>query len=146
MAVLQVQYFLDRARDFLKGRVLLRDETLLGDDLHSYRLSSALLGIHCAISYSDALRTGMGCVDVSSDDHRNAAGDLEKRLEQKSENRAGIRHLKNLLDMKPKIEYEPITIKEKQIEEIMKHAERFAEWAETTGKKQRIKGWKDDFD
>ena len=141
MAIVQVQHFLDRARDFLKGKVLLRDEKLLGDDLSAYRLSSALLGIHCAISYSDALRIGMGCVDVSSDNHRNAAGDLEKRLDEKSENRRAILHLKNLLDIKSKIEYEPKTVREKEVEEIAKHAERFAEWAETTGRKQRIEGW-----
>jgi len=142
MATVEVQHFLDRARDFLKGKDLLRDKKLLGDDLDLYRLSFALLGIHCAISYSDALRTGMGCEKVSLEDHSQAANDLRKRLKSRSfENLKGISHLESLIKMKNKIEYEPITIKENQIEEIMKHAKRFAEWADTTGRNQQIEGW-----
>jgi len=41
-----------RARDFLKGMDLLKD------DLVEFRFSPALLGIHGAISYCDALRIG----------------------------------------------------------------------------------------
>jgi hypothetical protein len=60
MAAMQVQHFLGRARDFLKGMDLLQD------DLAEFRFSPALLGIHGAISYCDALRIGLGSVRVSS--------------------------------------------------------------------------------
>jgi hypothetical protein len=136
MAVVQVQTYLGRARDFLEGFNLLRD------DLDEFRFSSALLGIHCAISYSDALRTGMGCENVSSDDHRNAADDLKKRLneDQRLENLRGVEHLKSLLSKKSRIEYASETARRDEVEDIVKHARRFADWAEKTGRALKIWG------
>ncbi|MGA3370650.1 MAG: hypothetical protein ABSC48_02695 [Terracidiphilus sp.] len=136
MAALQVQTYLGRARDFLEGFNLLRD------DLDEFRFSSALLGIHCAISYSDALRTGMGCSDVSSEDHRSAADDLKKRL---SEDRGvgslrGVEHLKTLLSKKGRVAYATETVRRDEVEDIVKHARRFADWAEKTGRILKIWG------
>jgi hypothetical protein len=131
-----VQHYLSRARDFLKGMDLLKD------DLSEFKSSSALLGIHCAISYSDALRTGMGATDVSSDDHRSAAGDLKSRLEyRKFEKMQGALRLEKLLAKKPRIAYAPEAPRENEIEDIVKHAARFAFWAEETGRQLQIQGW-----
>ncbi len=142
MIAIEVQHFLGRARDFRKGKDLLLDEKLLGSDLSSYRLSSALLGIHCAISFSDALRTGMGRERLSSDDHNKAATDLEIMLKSRSfGNRKGIGHLKKLLGMKSRVAYDPVMLRENDIEDIAKQAERFADWAEETGRKLKIQGW-----
>jgi len=136
MISVQVQHYLGRARDFLKGMDLLKD------DLAEFRFSSALLGIHCAISYGDALRTGMGREKVSSDDHSKTTSDLESLLKSRNfENRKGIGHLGKLLGMKSRIEYEPVRTRENEVEEIVKHAERFAKWAEATGRILKIEGW-----
>ena len=137
MAVVQVQTYLGRARDFLEGFNLLRD------DLDEFRFSSALLGIHCAISYSDALRTGMGCENVSSDDHRSAVDDLKKRLneDRRLENLRGVEHLKSLLSKKSRIEYASENVRRDEVEDIVKHARRFADWAEKTGRALKIWGW-----
>ena len=59
MGAVQVQHYLGRARDFLKGMELLKD------DLAEFKHSSALLGIHGAISYCDALRVGLGSENLS---------------------------------------------------------------------------------
>jgi virulence-associated protein VapD len=136
MAAVHVQHFLDRARDFLKGMDLLKD------DLAGYKFSLALLGIHCAISYSDALRTGMGCVDVSSDDHRNAPSDLKQRLaDRKFEKTQGAVRFERLLSKKNRIEYDPVTVRENEVEDIVIQAMRFADWAEEAGKALKIEGW-----
>ena len=137
MVAVQVQTYLGRARDFLEGFNLLKD------DLDEFRFSSALLGIHCAISYSDALRTGMGCENVSSDDHRSAADDLKRRLneDRSVENLRGVEHLKNLLSKKSRIEYASETVRREEIEIIVKQAVRFAFWAEETGGALKIEGW-----
>jgi hypothetical protein len=136
MAVMHVQTYLGRARDFLEGFNLLRD------DLDEFRFSSALLGIHCAISYSDALRTGMGCENVSSDDHRSAADDLKRRLNEDRivENQRGVEHLKSLLSKKARIEYASEIARRDEVEDIVKHARRFADWAERTGRALKIWG------
>lgn len=136
MGAVQVQHYLDRARDFFSGMRLLQD------DLKGYKSSSALLAIHSAISYSDALRTGMGCMDVTSEDHRGAVTDLKSRLaSRRFEKTQGASHLEKLLSLKGRIAYSADTARESEVEEIVKRAERFASWAEDTGRRLRIEGW-----
>jgi hypothetical protein len=136
MIGVQVQDYLSRARDFFNGMRLLRD------DLPVFMSSAALLGIHSAISYSDALRTGMGCVDVSSDDHRSAESDLRSRLSsRKIEKTQAAARLGSLLSKKSLIAYASDARKVGEIEQILKQAERFASWAEETGRRLRIEGW-----
>jgi L-fucose isomerase-like protein len=144
MVAIEVQSFLGRARDFQKGmETLIREGVfLLSDEIATFKHSPALLGIHCAISYSDALRTGMGRGRVSFDDHSKAADDLESLLKSRNfENRKGIGHFRKLLGKKGETTYGRVAVREGEIEEIVKHAERFANWAETTGKKLKIEGW-----
>ena len=136
MAAVVVQSYLARARDFLKGMEFLQN------DLAEYRSSSALLGIHSAISYSDALRSGMGSADVSLDDHGNAAQELKRLLTVRRFDRPqGADRLSKLLGMKSRVEYSSDTLKETTAKEIIVQAERFAAWAEETGTKLQIEGW-----
>jgi hypothetical protein len=137
MAAVEVHTYLSRARDFLKGMDLLKD------DLAEYGSPSALLGIHCAISYNDALRTGMGCADVSAEDHHRAARDLKTRLaSRRFEKQQGADRLEKLLSKKNRISYASDSAREDEIVGIVRHAERFAEWAEAAGRKLKIEGWK----
>lgn len=136
MGAVQVQQYLSRARDFFNGMRLLRD------DLSEYKSSSALLGIHSAISYSDALRIGMGCADVSSDDHRSATSDLRIRLaSRRFDKMQGTTRLERLISRKNGIAYASEALRENEIEELVKQAERFASWAEEAGRRLQIEGW-----
>jgi len=100
MIAVEVQHYLGRARDFLKGMDLLQN------DLAEYRYSSALLGIHGAISYCDALRIGLGSKGLSSDDHQSAARELRLLLaSRKFENPQGVGRLEKLLSKKSMIAY-----------------------------------------
>jgi hypothetical protein len=136
MMAAQVQQYLSRARDFFGAM------RLLSDDLREFGSSSALLGIHSAISYSDALRTGMGCADVAADDHRSAARDLRSRLAlRRFEKIQGASHLEKLLSLKSWVSYSAEAARENQIENIVKWAERFASWSEDAGRQLRIEGW-----
>ena len=115
---------------------------LLQEDLTEYRSSSALLGIHAAISYSDALRTGLGSADVASEDHASAAVELRRLLAGRRFDRLqGTDRLGRLLGMKSRVEYSPEALKESTAKEIIDQAQRFAAWAEDTGTKLQIEGW-----
>ena len=84
----------------------------------------------------------MGHEKLSSYDHSKAASDLETILKSRNfENRKGIGHLKKLLGMKSRVAYELVRVRENDIEDIVKQAERFADWAEETGRKLKIEGW-----
>ena len=145
MSAVEVQHYLSRARDFRKGVECLGREDLyiLNDEFVRFRYSPAQLGINCAISYSDALRSGMGREKLSSDDHSAAAGDLESLLKSRSfENRnKGIGHLKKLLGIKNRIGYNPVLVSENEVDDAVKQAVRFADWAEAAGRKLKIEGW-----
>jgi hypothetical protein len=132
----EVQHYRDRAKDFLGGMDLLQD------DLDAYRYSSALLGIHGSISYADALRAGMGSKRLSSDDHGQAAIELKSLLDSRQfQQQPGVKHLRLLLSRKSRISYSAETVRKNEVEDIVKRAMRFADWAEETGKALKIKGW-----
>jgi len=136
MAAAQVQHFLGRARDFLKGMDLLKD------DLVEFRFSPALLGIHGAISYCDVLRIGLGSEKVSSNDHQSATGDLKSLLaSRRFERLQGADRLGKLLSKKSRIAYASDATREDEIKQIIQDAERFAAWAEAAGKSLKIEGW-----
>ena len=138
MGAVQVQHYLARARDFLKAMELLKE------DLIEFKCSSALLGIHGALSYCDALRMGLGSHRLSSDDHKTAAADLRKMLAaRKFGNLQGVDRLSKLLTEKSEIAYAPRNVSEKSVLEIIQQARRFALWAEATGKQLKIEGWQD---
>ncbi len=115
---------------------------LLQDDLDAYGYSSALLSIHGAISYADALRVGTGSYTLSSDNHSRAARELESLLDSRRfEHRQGIKHYKVLLSRKSRISYAAETVRKNEVEDIVKRARRFANWAEAAGKALKIAGW-----
>jgi len=139
MIGVQVQHYRDRARDFLGGMDLLQD------DLDAYGYSSALLGIHGAISYGDALRVGMGSKSLSSDDHGRATSELTSLLTSRGfDQQQGFKHLRALLSRKSRISYAAETVRKDEVEDIVKHAKRFADWAESAGKALKIEGWGND--
>ncbi|SEG69721.1 hypothetical protein SAMN05421819_4374 [Bryocella elongata] len=135
MGAIEVRHFLERAQDFLEGMQLLRDD-------NAYRQSSALLGIHSAVSYTDALRAGLSESSLSSDDHRNAARELRGLLLGKSiESDNGIQHLEALIAKKSAVAYGASRIGTNEFALILTRAERFARWANRTGSELKIEGW-----
>jgi len=94
MQAIKVEHYLKRAADFSYVVLLLR-----GDASHRY--SSALLAIHAAISYSDALRIGLGDTKLGRDDHNRAAEALKEILPVGSlSDETGLGHLRYLLSNK----------------------------------------------
>jgi len=147
MITVEVQHHLSRARDFVEGmsRLLKEEMFVLEDDFVRFRYSPALLGIHGAISYCDALRIGLGSEKLSSDDHRNATRELKSLLaERKLQGTEGADRLDKLLGKKSRIAYAREASDDTGIKQITLHAERFAKWAEAAGRALKIEGWGDE--
>ena len=137
MGVVEVKRYLDRAEDFLSGMKLLRLDPI-------YRNSSALLAIHSAISYTDALRTGLGDENVASEDHQTASNSLRLLLKDKAfGGDKGLRHLESLLSRKSLVAYSSRRMDANDLEEIFLQAERYATWANSMGRTLRVEGWRD---
>ena len=84
----------------------------------------------------------MGSEKLSSDDHNCAAGDLKSLLQAKKFNKLqGVDRLGTLLSKKSRIAYAAEATREDEIKQIVQQAERFAAWAEDTGKALKIVGW-----
>ena len=138
MPAIQVEHYLKRAADFSYVVLLLR-----GDESHRY--SSALLAIHAAISYSDALRVGLGDSRLSADDHQKAADALKDVLfSVDPTDETGLGHLRYLLSSKSLVAYGNQRISAKDFEMVLTKAERFATWANRIGRQRKIEGWIND--
>jgi len=110
-----------------------------------YSNSSALLAIHCAISYSDALRIGLGDDRVSADDHQNAGDALQRLLLAKRlQNQTGLKHLQYLLSRKNLVAYGSERLNSNEIEALINKANRFQRWAHQVARQFKIEGWTHD--
>lgn len=132
------RHYIDRAADFYAGSKL----TQL--DEH-YKNSAALLAIHSAISYSDALRVGLGDLSLRADDHKEAVTSLKRLLASKRlDNPAGYKNFEDLLSMKNRISYGSQTIDAKTSSLIATKAERFANWVSRTARQLKLEDWSND--
>ena len=138
MAPMKVRLYIQRATDLFNGMQLTR-----GDDL--YKNSSALLAIHSAISYTDALRTGLGEENLSDDNHNQTAVALRRLLNARNvREQNGIDHLQYLVSRKSLVSYGDERLSENEFRGLVTKAERFAKWANGIGKRLRIEGWNHD--
>lgn len=97
--IVRVQQYIDRARDFFMAMQLVRDDLL-------YANSAALLAVHSAISYSDALRVGLGDGGLQGEDHNSDARSLVRLLHERGGiDESGVKHLKYLVSQKSMIAY-----------------------------------------
>lgn len=138
MQAVQVQHYIERATDFSRGMKLMSDDE---DHINS----SALLAIHSAISYSDALRAGLGDAGLSSDDHRNAADTLHGLLNSnRYKEQQGLRHFKLLLSKKSRVAYSDRSLSLTERKDLITAAERFEVWVNQVGKRLNLEGWTHD--
>ena len=135
MGAVEVRLYLDRAQDFLQGMQLLREDK-------AYRTSSALLGIHSAVAYSDALRAGLGDESMAAEDHQIATKALRRLLSDRTENDSGLRHLESLLSKKHAVAYGNRRLTGNDFELIFTQAERFAKWVNGMGSQLKVEGWR----
>ena len=102
---------------------------------------AALLAIHSAISYSDALRTGFGAKGLTSGDHHTAVNALRQFLRPNQVD--GLRHLKQLLAKKSAIAYGSRRLAYEDYEDVLSRTERFIRWANRIGSEMNVGGWSD---
>ena len=140
MSALTVEHYLQRARDFFLGMHLMRDAD-------PYRNSVALLAIHSAVSFSDALRIGLGDERLANDNHDQAADSLRRLLQaRRAELGSGLSHLQYLLGRKSGISYGNERLIDNELRKLILGAERFSAWANDIGKRLELEGWTHDND
>src|SRR5271157_4483941 len=78
---------------------------LCQDDLSAYASAAALLAVHSAISYNDALLIGLGGARPRGENHREAVTALKRMCSGVRIDHQGIAHLQRLLGAKTDISY-----------------------------------------
>ncbi len=117
---------------------------LCHDDLAGYASAAALLAVHSAISYNDAVILGLGGQRPRKRDHKMAVPDLKRacsgaRIDSQVSNQ-GIEQLKKLLGAKTDISYGDKHVDDEWIAALCIAAERFQVWAERIMQRQRGRG------
>jgi hypothetical protein len=103
---------------------------LCQDDLSAYASAAALLAVHSAISYSDALLIGLGGAKPRGENHREAIAVLKRTCSGARIDHQGIKHLDRLLSAKTDISYGEKQVDHERIAALCIAAERFQVWAE----------------
>ena len=135
----QVRHYLDRASEFSRGMKKLSNDS----DAPNFN-SAALLAIHCAISYADALRTGLGDDRLSGDDHSKAADLLQRQLPSWIKDRNGLERLRKLLSNKNRVAYAERVLNPNDCKELVTAALKFETWANGIGRQLNLEGWQND--
>lgn len=123
-----------RATQFSEARNLCKD------DLKTFASAVALLAVHSAISYSDAVILGLGGKRPKSENHRDAITELKRVCTHKKiDYRQGIRQFEKLLGSKSDISYGSDVITNEKVIALCTAAERFEAWSEKTIKTLNVR-------
>lgn len=113
-----------------RARQLADAMKLCQDDLSAFASAAALLAVHCAISYSDALLIGLGSTRPHGEDHRDAVTALKRACTKAKVDPRGIRHFQSLVGAKTDISYGEKQVDDDRIAALCIAADRFQRWAE----------------
>jgi hypothetical protein len=109
---------------------------LCRDDLAAYGSAVALLAVHSAISYSDAVLIGLGAKRLRGEDHREAITALKRACTRAKIDHNGISHYQRLVGVKTDVSYGEARIDNERVKALYITAERFQAWAERILKKR----------
>lgn len=103
---------------------------LCAEDCPSYASAVALLAVHSAISYNDALHIRLTGGRPKGEDHKSAAWSTEKACRKAKIDPAGLKHLEKLLSAKTDISYGSRAVNTERAQILSTTAERFVRWVE----------------
>jgi hypothetical protein len=103
---------------------------LCQEDLPAYASAAALLAVHSAISYSDALLTGLGGARPRGENHLEAVTALKRMCTKAKIDHQGITHFQKLLGAKTDISYGEKRVDDEKVAALCITAERFQVWAD----------------
>jgi hypothetical protein len=116
------EVFLERANHLSAARRLVADDP-------EYTSALALLAVHSAISWRDAVSMKLVGSIAKSKNHMGAVLVLEKHFASRKLNRDGFKHLKKLIQEKSRVSYEDRRTTPDVAFALAISAERFERWA-----------------
>ena len=89
---------------------------------------AAILFVHTAIAYTDALTVKAGGVRSSSDDHLQVVSLVKQIIFINDEDKTALNRLMKILSEKSKVAYGGQMYSQSQAEKMMKNMERYQSW------------------
>lgn len=124
MSEVVFEVYRERAREFADAM------RLCNDDIRSYASAVALLAVHSAISYNDALLIKLTGVRPKGDNHNSVIHSAKRACEKANVDPAGIKHLEKLLGAKTEVSYGDHKVGTEYAQTLNIAAERFQAWVE----------------
>jgi len=115
---------------------LLRAMTWLMDDVASYKSAVALLAVHSAIAFNDAVLERLIGKVHKGQDHSIASRETRLACAKNKIDTSGIKHLEYLLSKKNEYSYSGI-VDQETAEYAADKAEKFSNWTYRSGVLQR---------
>ena len=112
---------------------------LCQDDLAVYASAVALLAVHSAISFNDAILIGLGGARPRGENHREAVTALKRICTQAGIDHRGITHFQRLLNAKTDISYGDKQVDVERVTALYMAAERFQAWAERILQRREVR-------
>ncbi len=109
---------------------------LCHDSMADYASAVALLAVHSAISFNDALLTRLTGKRPKGDDHERVVSATRNACVKDNIEMQGIKHLARLLSAKTDISYGDKEVEYERIETLYETARRFQTWAERVIKRK----------
>jgi hypothetical protein len=110
---------------------------LCHDGMENYASAVALLAVHSAISFGDAVLISLTGQRSRSQAHAQAVTAISKACKKANIQTDGIRHLEKLVSAKTGISYGDKEVDERTIQVLYLAAGRFQAWAEHILKSER---------
>ena len=112
-----------------RGEQMMDAMNLLQDDVQHYAAAVALLAVHSAIAFNDAVQMKLSGKWVKDTDHKKTASHTRKLCSSLGYDAGGITQLEKLLARKNDYSYSNTIIDDETARAAGIHAERFQAWA-----------------
>jgi hypothetical protein len=90
-----------------------------------YTAATALLAVHSAISFNDAVLVKLNGASFHGQDHRQAAEITKRKCAERELDFQGVRHLRELVGNKAYVSYGDENVPPQKVERLCEAAERF---------------------
>lgn len=135
MAEISVGVYRSRALQLAKAM------NLCHDGMESYASAVALLAVHSAISFSDAVLIRLTGQRSRSKDHRKTIDAITDACKKAKIQTGGVKHLDKLVSAKTDISYGDREVDEQTVNVLYLAAGRFQAWAEHLLENERGGTW-----
>ncbi|MBU0475732.1 MAG: hypothetical protein KKF62_16420 [Bacteroidetes bacterium] len=119
-----------RFKDFKQVAISFYEGAKIAQEF-DYQQAAGLLIIHSAIAFADAITVKLRSEKCTGENHYEIINLLEETVPQSKERDQSIKHFKILIDHKNLVSYTGDIYYKKDVDKLLKHFERFFNWANT---------------